>query len=331
MKILHIGKKGNVQRYTDPSERIEDHQLIDLPSDTPIPALLAQGADAEVIIVDAVTPLPAELIGAMANLKLIQSEGVAFNAIDIEAAAERGVFVCNGRGMNASAVAEQTLLLMLGVLKDAVNNDQAVRDGRQIETKEGYMARGDLMELADCTIGLIGFGSIARCVAKTVKVLGAKTFYYSRHRASPEIEQELGATYLPLKELLSVCNMISIHVPVTPETREMVNDRFFSYMRDGSYFINTARGEVVDERALIRALESGKLAMVGLDTLSGEPVRSGHILVNLSPELERRIFFSPHIGGITSSSFRRSYQIAWSNVKKVAAGERPDYVVNGVG
>ncbi len=330
MKILHIGKKGNIQRYTEPSEKLEEYELIDIPSDTPASELLARGRDAEVIIIDAVTPLSAELIGAMPDLKLIQSEGVAFNAIDIKAAAERGIFVCNGRGMNASAVAEQTLLLMLGVLKDAVNNDQAVRTGRQIQVKEGYMARGDLMELGDCTIGLIGFGAIARQVAKALKVFGARTFYYSRHRAPVEIEQELGAAYLPLKELLSACNMISIHVPVTPETREMVNDTFFADMQDGSYFINTARGEVVDERALIRALESGKLAMAGLDTLSGEPVGPDHILVNLSPELERRIIFSPHIGGITRSSFRRSYQIAWGNIKKVAAGERPEYVVNGI-
>lgn len=154
MKIFHIGKKGNIQRYTEPSEKLEEYELIDIPSDTPASELLARGRDAEVIIIDAVTPLSAELIGAMPDLKLIQSEGVAFNAIDIKAAAERGIFVCNGRGMNASAVAEQTLLLMLGVLKDAVNNDQAVRTGRQIQVKEGYMARGDLMELGDCTIWL---------------------------------------------------------------------------------------------------------------------------------------------------------------------------------
>lgn len=330
MKILHIGKQGNIERYTDPAEPISEYEVIDKPSDTPVSVLLAEGADAEVIIIDAVTPLTAQVIQGMPNLKLIQSEGVAFNAIDIQAAAKQGVYVCNGRGMNASAVAEQTLLLMLGVLKDAVNHDRGVREGRQIQIKEGYMARGDLMELSDCTVGLIGFGAIARCVAKAVKVFGAKTYYYSRHRASAEEEAEYGASYLPLEELLPSCNMISLHVPVTPETKEMVNDAFFARMQDGSYLINTARGEIVDEEALIRALEQGKLAMAGLDTLSHEPVRSDHILLNQSPEIQKKIFFSPHIGGITRASFQRSYKMAWANVRKIMAGERPDDVVNGI-
>lgn len=328
--ILHVGKKGNVERYTDPSETIQGFDIVDLPSDTSIPKLLEAGGDADVIIVDAITPVPAKLIEAMPNLKLIQSEGVAYNAIDIQAAARKGVFVCNGNGMNASAVAEQTILLMLGVLKDVINNDNAVRSGKQIETKEGYMARGDLMELADCTVGLLGFGAIAKEVARILKVFGVKTYYYSRHKAEAWDEAEYGVSYLPLEEMLSTCNMISVHVPVTPETREMVNDDFFAKMQDGAYLINTARGEIVDEHALIRALESGKLAMAGLDTLSGEPVRKDHILLNQKPEIATRILLSPHIGGITVSSFKRGYKTAWRNVKKITAGERPDHVVNGL-
>lgn len=330
MKILHIGKKGNMERYTNSSVNLEKYEMIDMHKDTPVSELLYAGADADVIIVDAITSISAELIQRMSNLKLIHSEGVAFNAIDVATATEKGIYVCNCSGMNGAAVAEQTILLMLGVLKDAVNNDAAVRIGKQIEVKEGYMVRGDLKELADCTVGLVGFGAIAQAVARLTKAFGVETYYYSRHRASTEIEAETGAKYLPLDELLATCNMISMHVPVTPETKEMANDAFFAKMQEGSYFINTARGEVVDEHALVRAIECGKVAMAGLDTLSGEPVKTDHILINQKPEIEKRIFFSPHIGGITASSFKRGYEIIWKNVQKLEAGQKPENIVNRI-
>lgn len=288
--------------------------------------------DADVIVVDAMGTISGDMIRALPNLKLIHSNGVGFNFIDTRTAAERGIPVCNCAGMNAEAVAEQTLLLMVGVLHNVVNNDRAVREGRQIQVKGDYMSKGNLKDLADCNVGLIGFGHIGQSTAELLKAYHAKTFYTQRRRLAEEKEQEYGVTWLPTQdELLAACDIVSLHVPVTPQTERMCNKAFFSKMEPGSYFINTSRGELVDDEALVEALESGRLAMVGLDTLDHEPVQKDHrLLLNLPEELAEKILFSPHIGGVTASSFRKGYGIIWDNVQRLAEGRELRNVVNGI-
>lgn len=328
MRILHIGKKGNLERFTTSSELLKSIELIDLPMGLATEDYLAQAADAQVIIVDAIATIPGDLIERMPELKMIHSEGVGYNGIDTETARKNQVYVCNCQGMNASAVAEQSILLMLGMLRDVIHCDLSVRAGQQIEKKESYMKNGNLYELADCKIGLIGFGEIARSLAQMLHVFGATTYYYKPRPASKELEDQCHVSYLPLDELLSTCNIISLHLPVTNETINMANDDFFEKMQPGSYFINTARGELADSAAIIRALQSGKLVMAGLDTIAGEPVQSDNLMLNQPDEIMNRILFSPHIGGITASSFRRGYAMIWDNLDKIAKNEQPDRVVN---
>lgn len=331
MKILHIGKKGNMERFTEMPERVRAMEQADIPMNLEPQVYLEQAGDADVIIADAIGRVSAELIDGMPNLKLICSEGVAYNSIDCEAAARRGVYVTNNQGMNADAVAEQTLLLMVGLLRNVAEGDRAVREGRQITMKEGFMTSGNLRELSDLSIGLIGMGDIARSVVRLLKAYRVEHIYYSkRHRLTPEEEQALGVTFLPQDELLARSDMVSLHLPVTPETREMANDAFFAKTRQGSYFVNTSRGELVDSEALVRAIESGRIAMAGLDTLDHEPVQADHYLVTRSAEVEKHLLFSPHIGGITASSFRRGYDMIWENVLLVANGQRPKRVVNRI-
>ncbi|MCD7904706.1 MAG: 2-hydroxyacid dehydrogenase [Clostridiales bacterium] len=328
MKLLHIGKKGNVERYTKEDEFTGNFELIDIPMGLSADEILKAGADADFIIADAIGEISGEIIENMPNLKLIHSEGVGYNYIDIQAAKRKGVYVCNCQGMNAMAVAEQTILLMLGLLRDVKQGDTDVREGRQIITKENYMKEGNLFELSDFTIGLLGFGDIAKCTAKLTAAFGAETYFYNTSGASAETEKEYSAKYLPLDELLKKCNMISIHLPVTDKTRHMVNDDFFDKMRDGSYIINTSRGEIVDSEALIRAIQKGKIAKAGLDTIEGEPVGADNVLLNMDKAASEKILFSPHIGGITASSFKRSYTMAWENIKRISEGLEPVRVVN---
>lgn len=330
MKILHLGKLGNIERYLPSPEYMDGIELVDLPITTSIENVLKQAGDAEYLVADAIASISGELIRQMPNLRMIHSEGVAYNSFDIHAAAERGVFVCNCKGMNAMAVAEQTLLLMLGVLRGVTEGDRAVRSGDQITVKEGYMRRGDLLELSDLKVGLIGFGDIAKCVAKLMKAFQTETYYFSRHRASREIEKEYGVSYLPLEELCASCDMISIHVPVTPDTEGMINEKFFAKMRPGSYLINTARGEIVDSQALADAIQKKIVRMAGLDTVAGEPVKKDNILLNQPREILDRILFSPHIGGITASSFRRGYEMIWEDIFAIERGQKPKRVVNGL-
>ena len=308
MKVLHIGKQGNLQRFAAADGFLRSLELTDLKPGLPVKEYLDKAGDADFIVVDAISSVSGELIKQMPNLKVIHSEGVAYNAIDLKAADECGVYVCNAKGMNAMAVAEQAVLLMVGMLRNVVVNDAAVRNGHQIETKEGYMQNGNLYELADCSVGLIGFGDIAQKTARLLKAYGVKEiYYYKRHRLDPEQEQQFGVQYRELDDLLASSRIVSLHLPVTDATMHMADQAFFAKMQPGSYLVNTARGELVDDAALIEALKSGRLAMAGLDTLDHEPVQSDHPLLNLPFEIAQRLLFSPHIGGITAASFYRGY------------------------
>ncbi len=329
MKILHIGKQGNLQRFAAAEGFLNSLDLVDLKPDLPVEEYLNQAGDADFVIVDAITAIPGELIRQMPNLLAIHSEGVAFNAIDLKAADECGVYVCNAQGMNAMAVAEQTILLMVGMLRNVVVNDAAVRAGHQIEAKENYMQNGSLHELADCSVGLIGFGNIARQTARLLKAYQVKNiYYYKRHRLDPAQEQQYGVHYRELDDLLVQSQIVSLHLPVTKATRHMADQTFFAKMQPGSYLVNTARGELVDDAALIEALKSGHLAMVGLDTLDHEPVLKNHPLLNQPRSIASRLLFSPHIGGITAASFYRGYAMIDEDLRLAAQGQEPKRVVN---
>ena len=329
MKILHIGKQGNLQRFAAADGFLNSLDLVDLKTDLPVEEYLSQAGDADFIVADAIAAVPGALIRQMPNLLAIHSEGVAFNAIDLKAADECGVYVCNAQGMNAMAVAEQTILLMIGMLRNIVVNDAAVRAGHQIEAKENYMQNGSLHELADCSVGLIGFGNIARQTARLLKAYQVKNiYYYKRHRLDPAQEQQYGVQYRELDDLLAQSQIVSLHLPVTKATRHMADRAFFAQMQPGSYLVNTARGELVDDAALIEALKSGRLAMAGLDTLDHEPVLKDHPLLNQPRSIASRLLFSPHIGGITAASFYRGYAMIDEDLWLAAQGQEPKRVVN---
>jgi phosphoglycerate dehydrogenase-like enzyme len=327
MKLLVIGDKARVEKYLPALEVVRQVQRVVVARATPDEAILATAADADFIMADAISPVSAQLIGGMAGLRLIHSEGVAYNAIDLAAARERGIPVCNCKGVNAGAVAEQTILLMLACLRDSVNGDAAVRQGRQIEAKERRMVEG-IRELGDCKVGLIGAGDIARATIKRLAPWGCGLAYYKRTPLTAEEERRLGARFEPLGELLASSDIVSLHVPVTDETRGMVDERFLAAMKPGSILINTARGEVVDQEALAAALVSGHLAAAGLDTLAPEPVAPDHILLRLPAETSRCVVFSPHIGGITEGTFYRAHRTVWQNIARIIDGTAPCNIVS---
>lgn len=330
MKLLVIGKEGRLQRYTQDASVYEQFEICYVPTGSSDEAVLAAGQDADFILADAVAKVSANVIGQMPQLKLIHSEGVGFNGIDVEAAAKRGIYVCNSKGMNATAVAEQAILLMLGLLRDVCGGDRSVRAGEQIQVKEQVMINASLKELGDCTIGLVGFGDIGKATARMAAVFGAKVNYYELCPMEQAVEAEYGVTYMPLDELLASSDIVSLHVPVTKATMEMADEAFFAAMKPGSYLINTARGELVKEEALLAAIRSGHLAGAGLDTLSNEPVRQDHRMLQAEPQVAEKILYSCHIGGVTASSFKRGYDMIWEDIRLVAAGQRPKRIVNGI-
>ena len=329
MNIVILGPEARYRAYEPPMPFIRRQNLVFLNKESTETAILSAAPEAEVLFVDAITPVSAGLIRQLPRLRLIHSEGVAYDRIDLAAARERGVYVCNNKGCNAGAVAEQAILLMLMLLRHALEGERAVREGRQMEMKERCMVEG-ITELSACKVGLVGFGDIGRATAERLAPFGCELYYYTRHRRAPEEERKYGVTYLPLEELAAACDIVSLHCAVNDETRNMVDDAFLGRMQPTAYLINTARGDLVDNDALVRALTEGRIAGAGLDTLAPEPVPADHPLVTLPPEIQDRVALAPHLGGITEASFRRAHAHMWRNAERLAAGERPDCVVNGL-
>lgn len=274
--------------------------------------------DADVLVVDAMGSVEKELINVLPSLKLIQSEGVGYQGVDLEAAANRGVAVCNNPGINDTAVAEQAIMLMLSCLKNARNLDQAVRIGRQIETKKEYF--GKLKELSECTVGLIGFGKIARKTAQFLKPFGARVLYSNRMRYE-ELESEYSVSYADMDTLLGESDIVSLHLPANSRTAGIADASFFNKMKCGACFINTARGELVDNNALVEALLNGRLSMAGLDVIAPEPVMPDNPL--LDKRIEDKILFSPHIGGLSSATVSKLYQGVLKNIIRIQNSEEP--------
>lgn len=329
MKILIIANEDRYRKYMPDLDIVKNIEMVFCPFGSSDEKLLETGYDADAIAIDPMATLSGNVIRNMPNLKIIQSEGVGFNGIDLEAAKERGIYVCNCKGANASAVAEQALLLMLGVLRNIIVGDITEREGKQMEMKEKMMVEG-ITELGDCKVGLIGFGDIAKATAKRLKPFECKIYYNTITKKPENVEKEYEVSYMDLDEMARTCDIISIHCPVTPQTTGMINSEFLNKMKPTSYIINTARGEIVDNEALYNAIVSGQIKGAGLDTVYPEPTTKDNILLNLPNEHAYKIVFSPHIGGITTSYFFRAHKKNWTNIDTALKGQRPEHIVNGL-
>ena len=178
----------------------------------------------------------------------------------MKAAAKRGIPVAITAGSNAVPVAEHTLLLMLAVSKRLPHVDHSLRQGRWLKSE----IRAVTYQLNGKTVGLVGFGNIGREVAKRVRAFNAQILYYDKVRPSAQVEEQLGATFCPLDDLLARADIISIHVPLLPETTRLIDKRAFSLMKPSAILINASRGGVVDEGALVEALKSNRLRGAGI-------------------------------------------------------------------
>ena len=329
MKVLIWGDRTRYERDLPDSISSLPLELVYCPREQPLTAALPEHSDAQVLFVDAIAPVDRPLMNRLPELKLIHSEGVAYNTIDLQAARQRNIFVCNNKGCNAAPTAEMAVMLMLMVLRFGVIGDRAVREGRQIQFKEHTMAAG-APELGHCSVGLVGFGDIAQATARRLAPFGCSLYYYAPHRRPQEIEADFGVTYLSLEELFASCDILSLHCAVTPETREMVNDALLARIKPGAILINTARGDLIDNEAVRRALLDGRLGGAGFDVLAPEPTPADHPLVDIPPEVRDRVVYAPHLGGITSGSFRRAHGNMWASVRSMLQGGRPSNVVNGL-
>ncbi len=255
------------------------------------------------------SPASAALIAAAPRLRLIQKIGVGINTIDLEAARARGIPVCNLPGTNARAVAELTLALMLATLRRLPMFDTAMREGRGFTLAPAL--QDGLGELGGRTVGLVGYGAVPRALAPALVALGCRVVYTARTPRS-----DATGEFMPLHRLLSEADVVSLHVPLTPDTERMIDADALARMRRGAVLINTARGGLVDSAALVQALRSGKLAAAGLDVFADEPVRPDDPLLRLA-----NVVLTPHVGWLTTGTFDRSFAVAVENCRRLANGE----------
>ncbi|QKR99394.1 hydroxyacid dehydrogenase [Sphingomonas sp. CL5.1] len=260
--------------------------------------------DAEVLL-HVLAPVTAEAIAASPSLRLIQKLGVGVNTIALEAAKARGIAVCNMPGVNAQAVAECALTLLLAVLRRTVSLDAATRAGRWAVPSD---VLDDMGEIAGRTIGLVGMGNSAERLARALEALGATVIFTAR---APRGNARRRQVALP--ELLAEADVVSLHVPLTDETANMVDPLA---MKRGAVLINVARGGLVNEARLAEALRSGHLRGAGLDVFATEPVDRADPLLALP-----NVVVSPHVAWQTPETLGRSLAAAAENVRRLAAGE----------
>jgi lactate dehydrogenase-like 2-hydroxyacid dehydrogenase len=260
---------------------------------------------------------------AMTKVKLIQQPSTGYNHIDISACAKRGIPVANIGGANAISVAEHTIAMGLVLLKRITYAHEKMLEGNWVQGELLTLAT----ELSGKTWGLIGMGRIGREVASRAKSLGAQVVYYDVKRLSTDEEAKLDCSFRQLQRLLSESDVVSIHVPLTHETEQMIGERELRMMRPTSMFINPSRGELTDEEALGRALREGWIAGVGVDVFSKEPPDETNPLISAAKE-GLNIVLTPHIASATSDARMRIVQVTVENVLRVMLGQKPQNVVN---
>lgn len=255
-----------------------------------------------------------EMMERSPRLKAVGVHGMGCDHVDLKAAKELGKVVCNTPDALTVTVAEMTLALTLAATRNVVSADKAVRAG-QWNRKYGDLIG---LELAGKTVGIVGLGRIGTATAKRLRAFDAEVVYWSRTR-KPEVEQELGIRWVELDELLKACDVVSLHVPGTDETQHLIGERELGLMKQGVILVNMARGMVVDEDALIRALRSGKIRAAALDVFEKEPISPDNPLMRMD-----NVILTPHLGACNLEGMQRMAVQVAEGVWKVMNGQRPD-------
>jgi glyoxylate reductase len=256
-----------------------------------------------------------ELLDAAGEgLRCVANVAVGYDNIDLAAARERGVVVTNTPGVLTDATADLALALMLAVTRRIGEGERLVRSGAPWSWDIDFMLGTGLQ---DRTLGIVGLGSIGRAVARRARALGMRIAYTGRNRAEAALEDELEAEYRQLDDLLAGADVVSLHLPLTDDTRHLIDAGRLRLMKPTAYLVNTARGAVVDEAALAEALTAGQIAGAALDVFENEP--------GVHPALIERenVVLLPHLGSATTETRTAMAVLAARNAAAVSRGEPP--------
>lgn len=251
------------------------------------------------------------------RLRVVSNFAVGYDNLDVPAATRRRVLICNTPGVLDGAVADLTFILILGVARQVVPNDHHVRSGKW-KSAAAPLTR----DIRGKTLGLLGLGRIGRLVARTARGFDLKVIYHKPRRDEAAEAKGLAA-YRSRDDLFRESDFLSVHCPLTPDTIRSIGAREFSLMKPTAYFINTARGLIVDEPALIAALQNGTIAGAGLDVMVEEPIDSSHPFCTMP-----NVLLQPHVGSATVETRRAMMELAVENLLTALGGETPPAVVN---
>jgi len=284
--------------------------------------------DATVIAyIPGISILSRKVLDAAKELRFIQSLGVGYDNVDLKDLNELGIPLANLPGFNTSSVAEHTLMLVLMTLKKALQGHRMTIEGRT--RADGMKVREMTLELRGRTLGIIGLGAIGSAVARLAKAFGPKIIYYKRTHLSKEEEKELCVEYRSFEGLLTESDIVSIHTPLTDDTKGMIGERAIGLMRDGAILINTARAGILDDEAVAEALKAGKLSAAGIDDLETKVVEG--VVFSDSPLVDcDNVVFTIHQAGTTVEARARAQKQWVENVNRFLDGEKPRNLVNGI-
>ncbi len=270
---------------------------------------IERARDADIVINNKVK-LDEHVLSQLPNLKYIGLLSTGYDVVDIEYAKSKGIVVCNVPAYSSRSVAQLTIALLLELVMNVGGHSQSVHQGDWSKCPDFCYWLGDIIELDGKTIGLVGYGSIARYVAVIARSLGMRVLAYNRSGVVDE-----NAEFSPLDRLLAESDIVSLHCPLNNDSRQMIDSTALSKMKVGSYLINTARGGLVVEKDVVDALDSGKLAGYASDVLAQEPPQADNLLAG-----HPKAVITPHIAWASVSARERLLAVASQNIKSFLAG-----------
>ncbi len=290
------------------------------PEDEPLkpPAMAEKCREAEGLMTVG-TRVNEDVLKAAPKLRVVANAGVGYDNIDVAACTARRIVVTNTPGVLTDTTADLAFALLVAVARRVVECDRYVREGRWHRWGWTMLWSADVHHQ---TLGLYGFGRIGRAMARRGRGFGMRVLYHQRRRAPEEMEKEVGAELVDRETLLRESDFLSLHVPLTPETHHAIGTREFGLMKSTAFLINTARGKVVDEEALVAALSEGRIAGAGLDVFEHEP--------HVHPKLLEmpNVVLTPHLGSATAATRFKMASLAAENLLAALEGRRPPNAVN---
>jgi len=263
--------------------------------------------------------VPFEDFDVIDSIKLFQLLSAGADLLNLQMFQERNIPVANNGSVNSSTVAEHTVLLMLSLLRKLPLHHNSIQDGTWI----GHQHAMQLRELYDKQVGIIGFGHIGQTVARIVSGFQGKVCYYDPFKVTAEIEKDLNAQWVEMKDLLKMSDIITVHMPLLRSTRNLLSYDEFELMKPSALLINTARGPIINEAALLDALNQNLIAGAGLDTFNTEP------LTNDNPFIGRdNVILTPHIAGTSVDNWERRIDFCFANICRSYRGEPLKAVIN---